>query len=120
MPGAGLRGTAADLLEELDDVHQRDPLGVPAEAVASAHAANGLEQSGATELAQHLRQVMGRHAVLAGDFRGRDLPSGVGSVALRAAAIEVAKTLGKGAVVLTVFCDTGERYLTTELFVGGT
>jgi cysteine synthase A len=44
---------------------------------------------------------------------------GISAGANTAAAIEVAKTLPKGAVVLTVFCDTGERYLTTDLFVGG-
>jgi cysteine synthase A len=41
---------------------------------------------------------------------------GISAGANCAAAIAVAKTLGKGAVVLTVFCDTGERYLTTGLF----
>jgi cysteine synthase A len=33
-----------------------------------------------------------------------------------AAAIQVARQLGRSAIVVTVFCDTGERYLTTELF----
>jgi cysteine synthase len=42
---------------------------------------------------------------------------GTSSGANCAAAIQVARRLGRGAVVLTVFCDTGERYLTTELFV---
>lgn len=41
---------------------------------------------------------------------------GVSSGANCAAAIRVARALGRGAVVLTVFCDTGERYLTTDLF----
>ena len=41
---------------------------------------------------------------------------GISAGANCAAAIAVAKTLGKGAVVVTVFCDTGERYLTTGLF----
>ena len=41
---------------------------------------------------------------------------GISSGANCAAAIRVARTLGRGAVVLTVFCDTGERYLTTDLF----
>ena len=41
---------------------------------------------------------------------------GISAGANCAAAIRVARTLGKGAVVLTVFCDTGERYLTTGLF----
>jgi cysteine synthase A len=43
---------------------------------------------------------------------------GISAGANCAAAIEVARTLGRGAVVLTVFCDTGERYLTTDLFAG--
>ena len=29
---------------------------------------------------------------------------------------EVARELGPGKIVVTVFCDTGERYLTTDLF----
>jgi len=41
---------------------------------------------------------------------------GISSGANCAAAIRVARKLGGGAVVLTVFCDTGERYLTTEVF----
>jgi cysteine synthase A len=41
---------------------------------------------------------------------------GISAGANCAAAIEVARRLGPGAVVLTVFCDTGERYLTTGLF----
>jgi cysteine synthase A len=41
---------------------------------------------------------------------------GISAGANCAAAIEVARRLGKGATVLTVFCDTGERYLTTGLF----
>ncbi len=32
------------------------------------------------------------------------------------AAVQVARQLGKGKTVVTVFCDTGERYLTTEVF----
>jgi len=41
---------------------------------------------------------------------------GISSGANCCAALEVAKRLGPGKVVLTVFCDTGERYLTTEVF----
>jgi cysteine synthase A len=41
---------------------------------------------------------------------------GISSGANFWAALEVAKRLGPGKVVLTVFCDTGERYLTTEVF----
>lgn len=32
------------------------------------------------------------------------------------AALQVARELGPGRVVVTVFCDTGERYLTTDVF----
>jgi cysteine synthase A len=41
---------------------------------------------------------------------------GISSGANCAAAVRVAKRLGAGAKVLTIFCDTGERYLTTDLF----
>jgi cysteine synthase A len=41
---------------------------------------------------------------------------GVSSGAACAAALHVARRLGKGKKVLTVFCDAGERYLTTDLF----
>jgi len=40
---------------------------------------------------------------------------GISSGAACAAAIRVARKLGRGAVVLTIFPDTGERYLTTDL-----
>src|SRR5262245_4025099 len=41
---------------------------------------------------------------------------GISSGANCAAAIRVARKLGGGAVVLAVFSDTGERYLTTRVF----
>ncbi len=41
---------------------------------------------------------------------------GISSGANCWAALEIAKRLGPGNVVLTVLCDTGERYLTTEVF----
>jgi cysteine synthase A len=41
---------------------------------------------------------------------------GISSGAACAAAIGVARRLGRGGVVLTIFPDTGERYLTTDLF----
>ncbi|MEO8605779.1 MAG: cysteine synthase A [bacterium] len=34
------------------------------------------------------------------------------------AALEVARELGPGKTVVTIFCDTGERYLTTDVFGG--
>jgi len=41
---------------------------------------------------------------------------GISSGANCCAALQVARRLGKGKVVAVVFCDTGERYLTTDLF----
>jgi cysteine synthase A len=41
---------------------------------------------------------------------------GVSSGAACIAALQVARRLGKGKTVLAVFCDAGERYLTTDLF----
>ena len=41
---------------------------------------------------------------------------GISSGAACAAAVRVAKILGEGKTVLTIFGDTGERYLTTDLF----
>ena len=41
---------------------------------------------------------------------------GISSGANCWAAVEIANRLGSGKTVATVFCDTGERYLTTDLF----
>lgn len=43
---------------------------------------------------------------------------GISSGANCAVAIEVARELGTEATVVTVFCDTGQRYLSTEVFGG--
>lgn len=50
--------------------------------------------------------------------RQEGILAGISSGANCAAALEVARELGTGKVILTVFCDTGERYLTTDLFRG--
>ncbi len=41
---------------------------------------------------------------------------GISAGAAGAAALKVAEKLGKGKNVVTIFCDTGERYLSTGLF----
>jgi cysteine synthase A len=41
---------------------------------------------------------------------------GISSGAKCFAALQIAKRLGKGKIVVVIFCDTGERYLTTDLF----
>ena len=43
---------------------------------------------------------------------------GISSGANTAAAVRVAEELGEGKTVVTIFCDTGERYLTTDVFEG--
>ncbi|HVN64028.1 MAG TPA: cysteine synthase A [Candidatus Binataceae bacterium] len=48
--------------------------------------------------------------------REEGLLVGISSGANCCAALEIAKRLGPGKIVVTVFCDTGERYLTTDLF----
>lgn len=41
---------------------------------------------------------------------------GISSGAVCAASVRVARNLGEGKTVLTIFCDAGERYLTTDIF----
>ncbi|MGH7907284.1 MAG: cysteine synthase A [Candidatus Binataceae bacterium] len=48
--------------------------------------------------------------------REEGLLVGISSGATCCAALEVARRLGPGNIIVTVFCDTGERYLTTDLF----
>jgi cysteine synthase A len=48
--------------------------------------------------------------------RHEGLLVGISSGAACVAAVDVARRLGRGSVVLTVFADTGERDLTTPLF----
>lgn len=55
-------------------------------------------------------------AVAAEVARREGILVGISSGANLAAARRVAAELAEDAVVLTVFCDTGERYLTTDLF----
>jgi len=48
--------------------------------------------------------------------REEGLLLGISSGANCFAALQIARELGPGKVVLTIFCDTGERYLTTDLY----
>lgn len=50
--------------------------------------------------------------------REEGISSGISSGANLAAAIIIAKRLGIGKTVITVIPDTGERYLSTDLFIG--
>jgi len=48
--------------------------------------------------------------------RDEGILAGISSGANTWAALQIARELGPGKTVVTVFCDTGERYLTTEVF----
>jgi len=48
--------------------------------------------------------------------KGEGILAGISSGAATWAAIEVAKELGKGKKVVVLLPDTGERYLSTDLF----
>lgn len=48
--------------------------------------------------------------------RKEGLLIGISAGANGLAAVKVAETLGRGKQVVTVFCDTGERYLSTQVF----
>ncbi|MBI4516234.1 MAG: cysteine synthase A [Deltaproteobacteria bacterium] len=48
--------------------------------------------------------------------REEGLLLGISSGANCCAAVQVARELGPGKTVVTIFCDTGERYLTTEVY----
>jgi len=85
-----IQGIGAGFVPDVLDTHIYDEVVTIADAVASAHSRS---------LARHEGHLVG-----------------ISAGANCAAAIQVARRLGKGAVVLTVFCDTGERYLTTDLF----
>ncbi len=50
--------------------------------------------------------------------REEGLLLGISSGANCCAALQVAERLGPGKTVVTMFCDTGERYLTTDIFQG--
>ena len=60
------------------------------------------------EAFQYARKMGGQEGILCGISSGANV----------AAAIKVAKRLGKGKKVVTVLPDTGERYLSTDLFNG--
>ncbi len=50
--------------------------------------------------------------------REEGLLLGISAGANCCAAVRIAERLGPGKVVVTIFCDTGERYLTTDVFRG--
>jgi cysteine synthase A len=62
------------------------------------------------EAADHTRRLAREEGILAGISAGANT----------CAALQVARALGAGKIVVTVFCDTGQRYLSTETFSGAT
>ncbi|HYA35124.1 MAG TPA: cysteine synthase A [Candidatus Binataceae bacterium] len=58
------------------------------------------------EAAQFARRLAREEGILVGISSGANCCAG----------LRVAKRLGRGKIIVVVFCDTGERYLTTDLF----
>jgi cysteine synthase A len=58
------------------------------------------------EAAAYTRRLAREEGILVGISAGANV----------CAALQVARTLGPGAIVVTILCDTGQRYLTTEIF----
>lgn len=67
---------------------------------------DGVVQVSDEEAAHYTRRLAREEGVLVGISAGANT----------CAAVQVARQLGKGKTVVTIFCDTGERYLTTEVF----
>ncbi len=67
---------------------------------------DSVEQVTDDEAADYTRRLAAEEGILAGISAGANV----------CAATRVARRLGPGHVVVTVLCDTGQRYLTTELF----
>ena len=83
---------------------QGSPLPPAAQAIISApYPINPVSDEDATIFSRRLAREEG-------------LLVGISSGAHCCAALQVAKRLGKGNIVVVGFCDTGERYLTTDLF----
>ncbi|MCK6556587.1 cysteine synthase A [Candidatus Binatia bacterium] len=59
------------------------------------------------EAAEYARRLAREEGILVGPSAGANV----------CAAVRVARSLGPGHVVVTVLCDTGERYLTTDVFL---
>ena len=67
---------------------------------------DGIEQVGDDEAAAAIRDLARHEGILVGISSGANL----------VAALRTARDLAAGAAVVTVFCDAGQRYLTTEVF----
>lgn len=70
------------------------------------------------DLVDGIVDVKGDDAIEMSRFLGREegLLVGISSGANVKGAVEIADKLGEGKAVVTVLCDTGERYLSTELY----
>jgi cysteine synthase A len=109
---ACIRGVAEILRRNKPDVHMHRIEGIGAgfvvplwhDAIADAIAAVSTEEAMAMA-----RRLARSDALFAGTSTGANV----------VAAIETGMRLGKGATVVTVMCDSGVKYLSTELYSGG-
>ena len=129
--GVGTGGTITGVGEVLRERHPRawiaavEPAGSPVLA-GGEPGFHGIQGIGAGFVPENLNTKIYDEVLAVTDdeateytraiARYEGLLVGISSGANCAAAIRVARKLGGPAVVLTVFCDTGERYLTTRLF----
>jgi cysteine synthase A len=71
-----------------------------------------------TKIYDEVMTISGREARAFTKLLAREegLLVGISAGAAGLAAVRIAERLGPGKQVVTIFCDTGERYLSTEVF----
>lgn len=129
--GVGTGGTITGVGKVLKD-HNKDILTVAVQPIKSpvltggAPSSHGIQGIGANfipdiynrdvvdEVINMDEETAYEHARILGKYEG--ILAGMSSGGNLAAAIQIAKRLGKGKRVVTVLPDTGERYLSTVLF----
>lgn len=84
------------------------------EGIGAGFVPGNLDRSLLDDVVQVSDEEAGRYTRALAQYEG--LLVGISSGANCAAAVNVARQLGSDATVLTVFCDAGERYLTTGVY----